>query len=122
MCLTCRVSAEYRKVVQNKQTLAEKKNENDAVMEEFKKLDDGAKVYKLVGPILAKQELSECKDNVEKRIAFMDKEIARLATMETAFQAKVDEKTASVKKTQTDMQRFVMELQAKAAQQQQPQQ
>ena len=99
--------------------MAEKKNENDAVMEEFKALPEGAKVYKMVGPILAAQEVKECKDNVEKRIGFMDKEIARLATMETAFQNKVNEKTANVKKIQTDMQTMVMELQKKAAQQQQ---
>ena len=45
---------EYRKVVQNKQIMAEKKNENDMVLQEFKMLADDAAVYKLVGPILAK--------------------------------------------------------------------
>ena len=55
------------------------------VMSEFKMLDDDANVFKLVGPILAKQDLSECKENVEKRLAFIDKEIARLNTLETAF-------------------------------------
>jgi prefoldin beta subunit len=44
--------------------MAEKKNENDMVLQEFKMLDDDAKVYKLVGPILALQDLEECKSNV----------------------------------------------------------
>jgi prefoldin beta subunit len=57
-------SLEYRKVVQGKQIMAEKKNENDMVLQEFKMLGDGANVYKLVGPILAKQDLDECKSNV----------------------------------------------------------
>ena len=48
-------------------------------------LDDDAKVYKLVGPILALQDLEECKSNVSKRIEFIDKEIARLSTLETDF-------------------------------------
>lgn len=48
-------------------------------------LKDDASVYKLVGPILAKQDLDECKNNVQKRIEFIDKEIARLATLETEF-------------------------------------
>jgi prefoldin beta subunit len=48
-------------------------------------LNDSANVYKLVGPILAKQDLDECKNNVSKRIEFIDKEIARLATLETEF-------------------------------------
>jgi chaperonin cofactor prefoldin len=34
--------------------MAEKKNENDMVLQEFKMLSDDANVYKLVGPILAK--------------------------------------------------------------------
>ena len=65
--------------------MAEKKNENDMVLQEFKMLADGANVYKLVGPILAKQDLSECKSNVSKRIEFIDKEIARLSTLEAEF-------------------------------------
>lgn len=45
---------EYRKVVQNKQKMVEKKSENEMVMAEFKMLDDDANVFKMVGPILAK--------------------------------------------------------------------
>lgn len=44
--------------------MAEKKNENDMVFQEFKMLNEHANVYKLVGPILAKQDLDECKQNV----------------------------------------------------------
>lgn len=65
--------------------MSEKKNENDMVLQEFKMLSEDANVYKLVGPILAKQDLDECKNNVSKRIEFIDKEIARLSTLETEF-------------------------------------
>lgn len=58
--------------------MGEKKNENELVLTEFKLLQDGDNVYKLVGPILAKQDLSDCKNNVEKRVEWIDKEIARL--------------------------------------------
>ena len=51
--------------MQNKQKMIEKKSENDIVMAEFKMLDDDANVFKMVGPILAKQSLFECKDNVQ---------------------------------------------------------
>ena len=95
--------------------MAERKNENDMVLQEFKLLKDDANVFKLVGPILAKQEVSECKGNVSKRIEFIDKELARLTTMEAAFQSKVTEKTQGIKKMQNDLQRMVMEIQAKAA-------
>jgi prefoldin beta subunit len=91
--------------------MAEKKNENDMVLTEFNLLAGEANVYKLVGPVLAKQDLDECKMNVTKRIEFIDKEIARLATLETEFQGKVTDKTASIKKMQNDMQKMVMQVQ-----------
>ena len=102
---------EYRKVVANKQVMAEKKNENDMVLTEFNMLAEGANVFKLVGPVLAKQDLFECKGNVTKRIEFIGKEINRLAALETEFQGKVTDKTANIKKMQNDMQRMVMQAQ-----------
>ena len=59
-----KIEVEYTKVVNGKRSLTEKKSENDSVMAEFKMLDDDANVFKMVGPILAKQSLFECKDNV----------------------------------------------------------
>ena len=47
------------------------------VLQEFKLLSEDANVFKLVGPILAKQPLSECRSNVEKRVDFIKREIAR---------------------------------------------
>ena len=79
------MALEYRKVVINKQKLAEKKSENEMVMAEFKMLDEDANVFKMVGPILAKQSVFECKDVVQQRIAFIEKEIARLETLENEF-------------------------------------
>ena len=73
----------------NKQKMQEQKSENEMVMAEFKMLDDDANVFKLVGPILAKQDLASCKENVEKRLDFIEKEINRLNAMETAFQEKI---------------------------------
>ena len=92
------MALEYRKVVINKQKLAEKKSENEMVMAEFKMLDEDANVFKMVGPILAKQSVFECKDVVQQRIAFIEKEIARLETLENEFQGKITDKTNAVKK------------------------
>ena len=55
--------------------------------------DEDAAVYKLVGPVLAKQDLADCKNNVQKRIEFIDKEIARLETLEATFQGQATDKT-----------------------------
>ncbi len=49
-----KIEAEYIKVTQAKQNLVEKKSENNLVLQEFNLLDSDSKVYKLVGPILAK--------------------------------------------------------------------
>jgi len=41
------------------------------VLQELSFLEEDAAVYKLVGPVLLKQDLAESKSNVEKRIAFI---------------------------------------------------
>ena len=65
--------------------MTEKKSENDMVMAEFNTLEEDANVFKLVGPILAKQSLFECKNNVQQRLDFINKEVTRLEALETAF-------------------------------------
>ena len=95
----------------NKQRMAEKKSENEMVMAEFKMLDDDANIFKMVGPILAKQSLFECKDVVQQRITFIEKEVARLETLETEFQGKITDKTNAVKRLQSDFQKIVMQAQ-----------
>ena len=55
------------------------------VMSEFKILAEDANVFKMVGPILAKQSVFECKDVVQQRINFIEKEIARLELLELEF-------------------------------------
>jgi prefoldin beta subunit len=43
--------------------------------QELDKLEDDAKVYKLVGPVLVKQELTEAQSNVQKRIDYINGEL-----------------------------------------------
>jgi prefoldin beta subunit len=45
------------------------------VKEELERLDDDAPVFKLVGPVLMRQELDEAKQNVQKRIEFIKGEM-----------------------------------------------
>ncbi len=80
-----KIEAEYTKVFRAKQQLVEKKSENEMVLQEFNLMSDGASVYKLVGPILAKQDVGESKANVEKRIEFITKEIERMDKLEADF-------------------------------------
>ena len=39
-------------------------------------MEEGAKIYKLVGPVLIPQELDEAKSTVDTRIKFISKETA----------------------------------------------
>jgi len=65
--------------------LVEKKSENELVLQEFKLMSVDASVYKLVGPVLAKQDVAESRTNVEKRIEFITKEIERMDKLEGDF-------------------------------------
>ena len=88
------------------------------VLAEFKELKEENVVYKLVGPILAKQELGECRSNVEKRVEFIDKEIARQDSLEVDFQEKITDRTNKIKKMQADFQMIINSAQQQQAQMQ----
>ncbi len=45
------------------------------VRTEFNFVDENDKVFKLIGPILVKQEVNEAKLNIEKRLEFINKEM-----------------------------------------------
>ncbi|KAL2653479.1 hypothetical protein R1flu_021607 [Riccia fluitans] len=52
--------------------------ENEMVQKELEILDDEANVFKLIGPVLVKQDLVEAKANVNKRIEYITAELKRL--------------------------------------------
>ncbi|CAE6505168.1 unnamed protein product [Rhizoctonia solani] len=79
------VSKEYQKVqddiqtaVETHQRLDSQVNENQAVKKEFASLKPHNTIYKMIGPVLVKQEPEEAKSNVNKRIEFIKGEIARV--------------------------------------------
>ena len=86
----------------------EKKSENEMVLQEFNIMSADAAVYKLVGPVLAKQDVTEAKTNVEKRIEYITKEIDRMDKLEGDFQVKIEERRKNITKLQEDMRREFM--------------
>ena len=52
--------------------------ENEMVLKELELLEEEAQVFKLIGPVLVKQELVEVKNNVTKRVEFIKNDIGRL--------------------------------------------
>ena len=64
------------------------------VMYEFNILSDDptATVFKLVGPILAKQDMAEAKINIKTRLDYITKELERMDHLEKEFTSKVEDK------------------------------
>mmetsp|Transcript_1372 Transcript_1372/g.2424 ORF Transcript_1372/g.2424 Transcript_1372/m.2424 type:complete len:115 (+) Transcript_1372:91-435(+) len=103
-----KIEQEYARVIQNKRSLTEKKNENEMVLLELNMVDeDNATVFKLVGPILAKNELSEAKTNVKTRLDYIQKEIDRNEHLENEFNGKVEDKKRAILKYQTEFRQEV---------------
>ena len=111
-----KIQTEMQKLMQAKQSLTEKKHENELVQSEFSLMEESATVYKLVGPILAKQDVTEAKTNVEKRLEYLTKEINRTDALMKDFEKKMEDKRSGIMKIQESFKRAI------AMQQQQQQQ
>ena len=72
------IQGEIGKLAGARQQLISQVNENGMVKQELDLLEDSATVFKLVGPILVKQELGEAKVNVEKRLEFIKNELEKV--------------------------------------------
>ncbi|KAL7747273.1 Prefoldin subunit 6 [Sorochytrium milnesiophthora] len=95
---------EYSKLVSSRQKLDSQLKENEIVNQEFALLDDDAAVYKLIGPVLVKQEQAEAKTNVKKRLEFIRAEIERVEKLLKEHNAKMDKKKDELMKLQTEFQ------------------
>jgi prefoldin beta subunit len=84
----------------SKQKLLTQLNENEMVLKELGLAGSDSTIYKLVGPILVKQEKQEAVTQVNNRIEFINGEIKRLE-----FRSK------ELEKKQTDQRQKVIELQ-----------
>ena len=71
--------------------------ENELVLKELELLEDDALVFKLIGPVLVKQELVEVKSNVSKRIEYIKGDTSRL---EGQLKSKTSEQEGIKKKIQ----------------------
>ncbi|KAM1032849.1 hypothetical protein TB2_035919 [Malus domestica] len=82
--------------------------ENELVLKELDILSEDANVFKLIGPVLVKQDLAEARANVRKRIEYISAELKRLdATLQD-----MEEKQNSKKETILKLQQRAQALQA----------
>ena len=64
------------------------------VSQELNILNEGENftIYKMIGPILAKQDLVEAKNNVKTRLEYITKECDRLEHLENEFKGTAEDK------------------------------
>ncbi|KAI5842467.1 Prefoldin [Morchella snyderi] len=102
---------ELSAVVDARQTLESQLQENQSVQKEFSGLDDDANIFKLIGPVLVKQDKSEAIMAVGGRLEFIEAEITR-----------TEEKIKNIQEKQEKKKVEIMQLQNMVVQQQQQQQ
>ncbi|TKA65769.1 hypothetical protein B0A49_09655 [Cryomyces minteri] len=79
------LKTELQTTVSARQKLESQQQENLGVQKEFATLSDDANVYKLVGPVLLKQDTSEARSTVDGRLEFIEKEMRRMQTVPEHF-------------------------------------
>ncbi|KAK3257072.1 hypothetical protein CYMTET_33829 [Cymbomonas tetramitiformis] len=92
----------------------QQQQENNMVLKELELLEEEANVYKLVGPMLIKQDLVEAKSNVGKRLEYIGDEIKRLDNGMKSLEKKQAEKQQEVVALQQKMQQLQTKGQAQA--------
>ncbi|KAF9056494.1 Prefoldin [Panaeolus papilionaceus] len=126
-------SAEFQKLqidlsraVEARQKLDAQLSENELVKKEFAQLKPENAVYKLIGPVLVKQDQVEAKTNVETRLDFIRSEIRRVESQIKDIEGKQEKKKSEVRNSRCPARRGFQYLhqlvQMQAALQQQAQQ
>ncbi|KAG8625004.1 hypothetical protein KVT40_006755 [Elsinoe batatas] len=98
------LQAELQGIVAARQKLESQQQENKSVQREFEKLADDANIYKLVGPVLLKQDTIEAKSTVDGRLDYIEKEIGRVEVQIKSIQDKSEAKKMEIIQIQSQLQ------------------
>ncbi|KAK3727161.1 hypothetical protein QZH41_015174 [Actinostola sp. cb2023] len=105
---------DLQKSVVTRQQLDAQLAENHVVKEELDEIEASGNVYKLIGPVLVKQDLEEAKQTVSKRIDYISGEMKR---QDIAIKEMEKKKTTSrdgLNKLQQDYQQALTKAAMKA--------
>ncbi|KAF8502601.1 prefoldin subunit 6 [Russula emetica] len=104
-------SSEYQKLqvdlsnaVEARQRLDAQLSENELVKKEFTTLTPNNLVFKLVGPVLVKQDQAEAKSNVDKRLEFIRGEIKRIEAQLQEIEEKSEKQKMELVELQAELQ------------------
>ncbi|EFN84290.1 prefoldin subunit 6 [Harpegnathos saltator] len=98
------VQKDYSKAVNKRQQLDGQLNENIAVKKELDLLKQDNDVFKLIGPVLVKQDLEEAKQNVTKRMDYITAELKRMEDLIATLDKKMDTHREALEKIQQTFQ------------------
>ncbi|XP_074529392.1 prefoldin subunit 6 [Halichoeres trimaculatus] len=88
-----------------RQKLETQLTDNNIVKEELDLLDSKNTVYKLIGPVLVKQDLDEAKATVTKRLEYINGEIQRYETLLKDMEKKSEQHRELLSSLQQEYQR-----------------
>jgi len=100
------VQKQHSKAHSARQQLDSQLNENKMVKEVMDTLGDADNVFKLIGPALIRQDVSEAKQNVDKRIEYISAELKRQEDSIKDLDKKQDDLRENLTNMQTQMQKL----------------
>ncbi|XP_033212288.1 prefoldin subunit 6 [Belonocnema kinseyi] len=106
------VQKDYHKALTKRQQLDGQLNENTTVKEELDLLKSGNEVYKLIGPVLVKQDLEEAKQNVAKRMEYISAELKRTDELISTLDKKQETHRETLEKLQQSFQQAQRKVKA----------
>ncbi|KAL7863188.1 hypothetical protein SRHO_G00121720 [Serrasalmus rhombeus] len=99
------IQKDVSKSMSARQKLEAQLTENNIVKEELDLLDSQNTVYKLIGPVLVKQDLDEAKATVAKRLEYITGEIQRYETLLKEMERKSEQHREVLASLQQEYQR-----------------
>ncbi|XP_017275159.1 prefoldin subunit 6 [Kryptolebias marmoratus] len=93
------------KSMSSRQKLETQLTENNIVKEELDLLDSSNTIYKLIGPVLVKQDLDEAKATVGKRLEYITGELQRYETLLKDMEKKSEQHREVLTSLQQDFQK-----------------
>ncbi|KAI9745952.1 MAG: hypothetical protein M1818_000633 [Claussenomyces sp. TS43310] len=96
-------AAELQATVAARQKLESQQQENKGVQTEFARLAEEAKIYKLVGPVLLKQEKTEAVLAVDGRLEYIEGDIKRVEKQIADIEEKSNKTRMEIMQIQTQM-------------------
>ena len=103
---------DLNKHISQRQVLESQLTENKFVKEELDLLKKDDNIYKLVGPVLLKQDLIEANQNVQKRIDYIQQEMKRHESLIKDVESKQDGMKENLTKLQTQLQQAKVKMMA----------